>query len=694
MQKIYLWKQKYYKCLSEKDNTDSWSLTSLNKITSSHTRSKTNFKIFRLFALLIILSNSVSADKIEITAISGSGAKDDPAIYNSIPNKLSDKEWDEAAVRRVLHAFAYGGSCLDSQIVEWANMNPGAAIVQMLGMWTTHSKLSRAYDGGNINIPAKNASLSILSNYFASGNFAADPEKFNQDVRYGNSVGYTWINAVKLRGLNPFRQKIVLFETNYHLAISLQKNVNPKQMLHYYDTIANNLASGKPYHQILGEAALSAGVATQYNHRKNIFENGAFKGNEDFAREYHQLFFGILGTGVNGNCKFGDSSCSGNPESFDDHENKTIRQTAEALTDIQVEGKNRDFLPVVPIFGTNKHYTGKVSIYGEEYAGNNAKERIFAISSKSIRHPESLKFLPLKIIGGLADDNLDPLNPVEGCDKKCSSFISKKIENIRQLWSKSIDSNGEINLIEFIRKYAISKEFHNPSRIKFLNSVDRIMLLSNVLAINNQEVKEEVIPTFRKLYQENVIPFRPEHDVFGGQSGLEASNTNAVFVNQFNSSKNQRFGNTGYYDGKKVVPVKNFKFLLKVELKKTSDGYNVKDVAEFFWKRITGDQQLQFFTDSARSQVYSLLANGNDYLVYNNEECRTRIHKCTDNTILTTSPSISDLDSKNDNIRNLRDSAIFRDSSDEKTLDTDNERVGFAIDFIAATPFLFVQTGE
>ena len=89
-----------------------------------------------------------------------------------------------------------------------------------------------------------------------------------------------------------------------------------------------------------------------------------------------------------------------------------------------------------------------------------------------------------------------------------------------------------------------------------------------------------------------------------------------------------------------------------------------------------------------------ILANGNDYLVYNNEECRTRIHKCTDNTILTTSPSISDLDSKNDNIRNLRDSAIFRDSSDEKTLDTDNERVGFAIDFIAATPFLFVQTGE
>lgn len=663
--------------------------------------------VLEMFAILLFGSDGEeNTGGSNLAGINSSGARDTADIYNAISQRISDDAWNESAVRKVLHAFAFGGGTTEAQIKLWADMTPGEAIVQMIGMWTQNPRLALAYEGDGAPVSPENASLSRLANYFGAGNYARTPSDFQTTIRWNNSPGHTWVNATRMRGLNPVRQRIALFETNYHMAVNLDKNVNPQQMVVYYDSIANDIAQGLPYHEVLGNAALSAAIATQYNHRRNVFQNGSFRGNEDFAREYHQLFFGILGTGVNGLCTVGQSTCSGNPESFDDHEFKTIRQTAEALTDIRVEGGG-DFLPVFPEFGSANHYPGEISIYGRTYGGSNARERIRSVSPESIRHPESQAFLPLIIVRGLADENLDPNNLVEGCVTAngytgisgCdATAVTNKIATIRAIWLSSTESsNGQINLIEFLRKYAISSAFHNPSRIKFLDSTERNLTLANQLTLNNTELGANLIPIWTKLTGESVTLFRPEHDVFGGQTGLEAANTDDVFINQYNSARNNRYGAIGFWSNNRTVSVKNFRSLLQRELGKNSD-FGVRETAEFLWRRITGDQAMTHFTAPARIQVYALLANGNDFLFYKDTDCRNNIWNCTNTSLNSTAtlPTAQDLDLANptDNVRNLRDSVIFRNTATEADITRDNERVGYAIDFISATPFTFVQTNN
>lgn len=647
--------------------------------------------------LALALRDRSGVGGITIGAINQSGASDNPEVYNSGLHKIADNEWDETAVRRVLHSFAYGGGTTDAQIKAWADMGPGRAIVEILGMWTVHSKLAMPFEGGGSPVGAGDASLSRLANFFAGGNLTRNPRNFNLRDRFGNAPGNTFVNAVKLRGLNPVRQRIGLFETNYHMAVNLDKNVTANQMAVYYDLIANDIARGLPYHEVIANAALSAAVATQYNHRKNVFERGAFRGNEDFAREYHQLFFGILGTGVDGSCTVGMETCSGNPESFDQHEARTIRQTAEALTDIIVEGSGND-LPVFPRFGSDRHAPGNLTIYGKEIGGNTAKDRITAVSPDSINHPESKAFLPLIIVRGLADENLDSSFPVEGCDgiTGCNaSAIDTKVSQIRAIWNSSTSSSGgQINLIEFLRKYAISTAFHNPSRIKFLDSAERTLILANQVGVNNAEVGGDVIPSFNKLSAESITLFRPEHDVFGGQTGLEAANTDDVFINQYNSARNSRFGSIGFWNGSSTTTVKNYRFLLEKNLGKSSN-FNAKETAEFLWRRITGDHNLANFHGSARVQVYAILANGNDFLFYKDEECRNREWDCK-NTAINSPTAVVDsndlnMTSPTDPVRNLQNTELFRSTADRDALERDNENVGYAIDFIAGTPYAFVQ---
>lgn len=638
-----------------------------------------------------------------IGAFNGSGAIDRADVYNSSPGRISDEDWNEAAVRRVLIAFAYGGGTTEENIKRWADMTPGEAIIEIINMRPMNPRLNIPYRGGRPPIEPSDASLSRLANYFASGAYARNPQEFSTLIRWNNSPGHTWVNAVRLRGINPVRQRIGMMETNYHMAVNLDKNVNPQQMVIYYDLICNDIARGKPYHEVVRNAALSAAVATQYNHRRNVFRNGAFEGNEDFAREYHQLFFGILGTGIGPANKWTSADCNKTPdqpcqgrESFNDHEEKTIRQTAEALTGIEVEGRGQ-FLPVYPRFTSVTHSPGPLQIYGNTYGGSNAEERFQQISPVSISHPESLYNLPLIIVKFLADENLDPDTLLDGCTGACNSTaVSMKIQRIRELWQASTATNGQINLIEFLRRYAISDAFHNPSRIQFLDSITRNMILAVQAGVNNEEVGKDVTQSFGRLQRENITPFRPEHDVFGGQTGLEAANTDDVFIHQYNSVQERRPGAIGYWGGRRMVEVKNFRHMLEREFKKKED-FRVQDVAEFLWRRITGDQNLTYFTPVARLQVYSLLANGNDFLFFKDKDCRQSAWNCT-NTALNTNTSIptQDLNLANpsDDVRGLRDTLLFRRGMSREELTRHNERVGFAIDFIAATPFAFVQTGN
>ena len=79
------------------------------------------------------------------------------------------------------------------------------------------------------------------------------------------------------------------------MVANLDAMVMPKQLVGYYDSIMKALEEDKPYQDVMTVAATSSAIATQYGHVKNRFRNGECFCNEDFAREYYQLFFGVLG---------------------------------------------------------------------------------------------------------------------------------------------------------------------------------------------------------------------------------------------------------------------------------------------------------------------------------------------------------------------------------------------------------------
>ena len=59
---------------------------------------------------------------------------------------VSSRTWNQAAVRKVLHTFAYGGYASDEQVAIWARMKPQAAIREILTFDEFNPKLSPIQD--------------------------------------------------------------------------------------------------------------------------------------------------------------------------------------------------------------------------------------------------------------------------------------------------------------------------------------------------------------------------------------------------------------------------------------------------------------------------------------------------------------------------------------------------------------------
>ncbi|MBX2849527.1 MAG: hypothetical protein KTR16_14490, partial [Acidiferrobacterales bacterium] len=240
---------------------------------------------------------------------------------------LTRAEWDERAVRKVLKIFAFGGHARDSQIKLWANMRPYDAISQMLTFSEHNTLLSPLAVGEKYTESGSaNSGLGKITEFL---NFLSD-DSSNLPIPIGNREyfgidGYLFddgfIRMITVRGLNPFRQRIGFWETNYHLAVNLNASVSMRQMTYYYDLIMEAHEQNRPYYEVMGIAAKSAAVAMQYGHRENRWNAGdqICECNQDFAREIHQLYYGIFGTD--------DSS---------HHENVTIPETAKMLTGMPV----------------------------------------------------------------------------------------------------------------------------------------------------------------------------------------------------------------------------------------------------------------------------------------------------------------------------------------------------------------------
>ena len=571
---------------------------------------------------------------------------------------LTDADWDTGAVRRVLHAFAYGGQASDQQIDAWSNLPPATAIRQILTFDEHNTLLSPVTVGNSDGLANRAGTLRALSDFWKSGDAAngVDPSlRFLYEFPIA-----AWYKAAMSRGLNPFRQKIGLWESNYHMAINLRVGVNGDQIFRYYDDILSALAQGRPYQDVLATAATSAAIARQYGHFTNIYVNGECFCNEDFAREYHQLFFGVLGA-------------------YDTayHETVAIKNTAAALTDMRLtfNPATMDFVDEL-VFGRTFHTPGPLDILNVQIGGNDALQRINELSQIAIEHDESLANLPVKIIAGLTDDNL----------------TEAKIAVIREAWA----ATNSKNLLEYLRAYAISQTFHSSDRVKFLTSVERLFLIANQLNLSNEEAYLELYTPY-DLEEEDVLIFAPRHNVFGAQRALEAADSADVFRNNFNRVTREdwrnrlpnvdRFGRSWEKDWAAVAP------------KAANGDFVVSDLAEWLWNRFIGDG-LKNLGTLERAYIYSYLAFDVDliYLV-NFVELQASGQDVNDLTLYDFDQVISTQDLESDPL--LRDAMtqlaqerVLLDSPDTNLRRQANAKIGQAINFIVATPYMFAREGR
>lgn len=570
---------------------------------------------------------------------------------------VSDATWDETAVRKVLHIFTYGGLATDAQITNWANMKPADAIKQMLTLGTTNNLLSPAEasgaftDGTLLGIARR---LSTDAALIPEQGFRDEFKEDNWDAR-----NLTWIYASTLRGLNPFRQKMGFYETNYHMAVN-HRTQSAEQMWAYYDRVMaaleNNGKAGATagYETVMTTAALSASVARQYGHEYARYYNdsGECDCNDDFAREYHQLFFGILGGAI------------GSAER-DYHENTTIKNTAKMLTDLQLHhpGLTRDtddewWAGQDVTYGSEYHPTGNVEVLRINNTGSNAQQRFNMQAKFEIENAESLDNLPVMAIQVLADDQLTD---------------AKKAE-LRTAWK----SMTRKDLLLFIQAYAISTQFHNSARVKYYNSFDRHLILANRTNLKNAEQYAEASQVRWLNWTDQQRAFEPIHDVFGGQTGLETSNSTYLFQENYNGAteSNWRFTDVTI-DRHGIQVTKNWGAVIPA-----AQQANVKSIAEWLWNRLVADGGKNLGT-LERAHLYALLAQGRDLAYVINKANVDKVY--TEAELNTTYAA---------NVNTLATATMALADPNIQAGRTANQRIGMAVNFIIATPFMLAQEGR
>lgn len=601
---------------------------------------------------------------------------------------VTNGEWNNVAVRKVLHAMCYGGKADNQQIQIWANMPPETAVEQMLTFDTENFLLSP--DASDYRVPSNSKTLRGFIDYMSSSSSKTPvPKDERDDFDYNYRFFDIWPRMSVAWGLNPCRQRVGFWETNYHLATNLQASVNYQQMARYYDDIMDSLASGMPYEQVLAVAAKSAAVAAQYKHYNNRFNqnNGTFSGNDDFAREIHQLFFGILG----------DLDPEGG---LDHHENVTIPQTARALTDMNLNydsnlGRRPDFVT----FESDDHYYNNLplDILNADIYGNDASERIDNIVQVAVAHPESLANLPIIIISGLLDDELDP----------------SKHAAIRAAWA----AMPQKDLLQFLRAYSISTLFHDGSRVRYATSFDRHITQVNRIALNNSEALRNSSDYRPDNYEsEGVAVFEPEYNVFGGQKPQEAVDNAAIFQHGYEESTDDSyrfertdcsscdFNGSWVKDWASIIP--------------TSAGgnYVVEDVAKWLWNHFLGDglknygpleraHLIPYLSARQSRDLAVLLAvrqgriDAQQSVSLNDLEYEPGPDVDLNNYLaLITYPYSRQEVLETDYIVNLVNELSVRnmdlDSSDEGDREDANRMVGRAINFLLSLPYNYVQEGQ
>ena len=600
-------------------------------------------------------------------------------------------DWTETSVIKVLHAFAYAGLTTDAQIATWASMPPEVAIQEMLTFTFTNELLSPSEDASS----AHAVSLEAMENFWG-GTDVTNPMRWDKRPAYstlttrgdgskffnGGNLQRTWIQAVNTRGINPFLHKIGFFLTNYQMAI--KANLSGYGLFRsYYDQTINDLASGQTFTAVIAGAAKSAATARRYGHLNNTFNNSSltFKGNDDFAREFFQLFFRYNGV----------------KEDIDYHEGVNIENNAMLMTGMKIDyvpnGYGSDaFDYIAPINFTDHtdasdrvlnnltlHHADCLEIFHQMICGTTASEKIDALAAVVSVDPEVQTSLPVFIIKSLADDQL----------------TDEKIAKISATWVAAND-----DLLSFIREYAISRTFHSEDTVKFRSTFDRNVTLYNTVVLDNEEsfIGRQVgdSPHGEMIAQGGEV-FLPAHNVFGGQTGVEAANNANVFNNAYNVAGLQ----TSYglartvlsysTDETQTTQVTWDKDWGEVIPTNSNGEYVVADVADWLWRRVVADGGKNFDV-IARAQVIAILARNWDFGY----------------AVTVLDPSISTdpeaTYSSNDLTSDARLVAVMNGLAAE-TMDLaspditttrrgENNRVSFAANFISMLPYTFALEGK
>lgn len=573
-------------------------------------------------------------------------------VAYDLPTSLDCIEWDETAVRKVLQTFAYGGHPTDSQITLWAEMAPGQAIDEIMTFDLINLKLSPPdFDNLHTNSDGTLEGLADLWSSESPENQTPENRRRYFDKRAWSGPRYNWLMAIRARGLNPFVHRIGFWETNYHMAVNQDVGIYPFPIIRHYDNIVGALSDSKSYQQVMAQGAVNAAVAYQYGHNHNVFIDGIFRGNDDFAREFHQLFFGILGEGEH-----------------EYHESVSIENTARALTGIRANyHPSEEGGPDVEVyFSEDVHHTDPLEILHASIVGPTAKEKITNLAEVAIEHSESRNNLPVMIVGILADDNLTP----------------EKITTIQKIWN---DLQSK-DLLEFLKQYATSSAFHSADRIKYQSSFDKHLFIANQMQLSNIELYEEFHNVANLLGEDGVTPFYPIHNVFGHQSGAEAFNSPTIFKNNYNTSTE----GYGYYDRVEKSGVTYRKEWKDIIPRSEGGLFKAKDVAKWLWQRFITDGWKNY-TTLEQAHLCALLTAGRDigYVLWDSLDSEPHPDTVYFSSDFEDSGSeIGQLFSQ------LGETSLNLDHTDEGERKLANRYIQRAIGFIAATPFTALQEGR
>jgi hypothetical protein len=601
---------------------------------------------------------------------------------------INDTEWDEAAVRRVLQVFAYGGLANDAQIGQWADLPPQLAIDEILRFDVTNEALSPGVDTTSLY----GSSLEAWQNFLLGDS----PDNFtcpSTRTRYrhgltrndGNFVPYraglqqSWLASLNKRGLNPFRQLIGFWLVNYHMAVNLS-DTEPQLIRALYDDALSRLAAGDPFSDVLATGARSAAVAREYGHRSNKYNNntGVFTGNDDFAREFHQLFFQINGLLTPG----------GTPEDPNYHEDVDIEHTAWLLTGMNIDRDPLaygytlsgdqwiaplDFSDHTDAAGRNLrnftlHYNGDLEIYHTSVGGQNAGDKIDNLAAVAIMHPESLDNIPVSVVNFFADDNL----------------TTDKIQDIRETWRNLVGQPDDF--VRFLRAYAISTTFHRADTYKYKTAFIRNLGLQTQVTVDNEEAYWNTFSPLTTIVDQGAEPFVPAHDVFGGQTSLNAANNRNIFTRAYNVAVDDstRFGRVSNAcrdrAGTRILTwVKDWARIVPQEV----DGsYRAGTVGEWLWHRLIADGG-ENYGALERAFVVGYLSQGKDFPLL---VAPANPGIDIDDALLA-QPAVAALMNANEAQQvdlGSATNAVRREA---------NRRVGLAVNFISMTPFAFAIQG-